>query len=146
LKSRQYTLQLRWIDCNEAELEQAVNDFMRSSVDRTTWSEKGDVLESSFEEFSSRLERYWSSQRRLIGIELSGRSEIEIGQAVLTKCQLASVQLQGLEVPNYFVPGSYHALADTFAVGWHPKYEDMRKAKASSSTLATSDNNKGGEV
>ena len=116
LQSRQYIQQLRWVDCADGELVRAVNDYLRSSVDRTTWSERGDVLESSFGEFSDHLERHWDNRRRLTEIELSGRPETQIGQAVLTHCLMASVHLQGLEAPSYFVPGSYHALADTTAV------------------------------
>jgi hypothetical protein len=127
LQSRQYIQQLRWIACENEQLVGAVNDYLRASVDRTAWSERGDVLESSFEEFSDRLERHWENRKRLAGIELPGRSETDLGQAVLTHCLMASVQLQGLEVPSYFVPGSYHALADTFTVGWHPRFDDLRK-------------------
>lgn len=127
LQSRHYVQQLRWIACAEADQVQAVNDYLRSSIDRTTWSERADVLESSFEEFSERLVRHWSHRRRLAGIELPGRNETQLGQAVLSHCLMATVQLQGLEVPSYFVPGSYHALADTFAVGWHPRYEEFRR-------------------
>ncbi len=125
LQSRRYIQQLRWIACANEQLVRAVNDYLRSSVDRTSWSERGDVLESSFEDFSDRLERHWENRKRLAGIELPGRSETELGQAVLTHCLMASVQLQGLEVPSYFVPGSYHALADTFTVGWHPRFDEM---------------------
>lgn len=127
LQSRQYIQQLRWVDCADGDLVRAVNDYLRSSVDRTTWSERGDVLESSFGEFSDRLERHWDNRMRLARIELSGRPETQIGQAVLSHCLLASVPLQGLEVPSYFVPGSYHALADTFTVGWHPRFKEFQK-------------------
>ena len=127
LQSRQYIQQLRWVDCTDDDLVQAVNDYLRSSVDRTAWSERGDVLEASFEEFSSRLERHWTNRKRLAPIELPGRSETLLGQAVLAHCLMASVRLQGLEVPSYFVPGSYHALADTFTVGWHPRFSELRR-------------------
>lgn len=130
LQSRQYIQQLRWIDCTDGELVRAVNDYLRSSVDRTTWSERGDVLESSFEVFSDRLERHWSYRRLLATIELPGRSEAELGQVLLAYCVSVTVQLQGLEVPSYFVPGSYHALADTFAIGWHPRFEELGRGAA----------------
>lgn len=139
LQSRQYIQQLRWVDCTDGDLRRAVNDYLRSSVDRTTWSERGDVLESSFEEFSDRLERHWDNRRRLAGIELAGRSEAQIGQAVLTYCLMASVHLQGLEVPSYFVPGSYHALADNFAVGWHPRFGQLRKGTLPMATVEDGD-------
>lgn len=130
LQNRQYIQQLRWVDCTDEDLVRAVNDYLRSSVDRTTWSERGDVLESSFGEFADRLERHWDNRRHLAGIELPGRSETQLGQAVLAHCVLVTVQLQGLEVPGYFVPGSYHALADAFTIGWHPRFDELRRAGA----------------
>lgn len=145
LQSRQYIQQLRWVDCTDGELVRAVNDYLRSSVDRTTWSERGDVLESSFGEFSDRLERHWDNRRRLTEIELSGRPETQIGQAVLTHCLMASVHLQGLEVPSYFVPGSYHALADTFKIGWHPRFCELRKGDSPMTTVEVPDDEEGGE-
>jgi len=146
LQSRHYIQQLRWVDFDDGDLVRAVNDYLRSSIDRTTWSERGDVLESSFEEFSDRLERYWDSQRRLAGIELSGRPETQVGRAVLSHCLIVAVDLQGLEVPSYFVPGSYHALADTFSVGWHPRFEELRKVGAKTATFANRDDNCWGEL
>lgn len=145
LQGRQYIQQLRWIDCADGELVRAVNDYLRASVDRTTWSERGDVLESSFGDFADRLERHWEIQRRLAEIELSGRPETYIGQAVLNHCLMASVRLQGLEVPSYFVPGSYHALADTFTVGWHPRFGDLQKAGPPVGMVENPEGDRGGE-
>lgn len=130
LQRRQYIQQLRWIDCTDEELTRAVNDYLRSSTDRTTWSERADVLESSFEEFSDHLERHWKNRRRLAPIELPGRSETEQGQAIFAHCTSVNTTLQGLDVPSYFIPGSYHALADTFVVGWHPRFEELRMSMA----------------
>jgi hypothetical protein len=146
LQSRQYIQQLQWIECTDEYLVRAVNDYLRSSVDRTTWSERGDVLESSFEEFSDRLERYWDNQRRLSCIELPGRSEVHLGQAVLIRCVSVTIQLQGLEVPSYFVPGSYYALSDTFMIGWHPRFEELRKGAAQPIAKEDADGGVGGKV
>jgi hypothetical protein len=35
------------------------------------------------------------------------------------------MRLQGMDVPAYFVPGSFHTLADALRVGWHPKYREV---------------------
>lgn len=145
LQSRKYIQQLRWVDCSGGELVRAVNDYLRSSVDRTAWSERGDVLESSFEDFSDRLERHWENRKRLASIELPGRSETQIGRAVLAHCLMASVQLQGLEVPSYFVPGSFHTLADTFAVGWHPRFGELRRRPPQPATVDEADEDGGAE-
>jgi hypothetical protein len=99
-----------------------VNDFLRAAADRTTWGERGDVLQRSFEEFEDKLERTWESYRKLVDLEHSGHSDVQRGQALLERCKLFQVRLQGMDVPSHFVPGSYHALADELSVGWHPMF------------------------
>jgi len=83
------------------------------------------VLEPSLEEFANRLERHWENSRRLAKVNLAGRSEIDLGQTVLANCMDYQVQLQGMEVPSYFIPGSYHALSDGLRIGWHPRFDAL---------------------
>jgi hypothetical protein len=138
LQSSQYIKQLQWIDCEDKELERAVNDYLKSSTQRTNWSERGDVLEASFEDFFDRLERHWRNQQRLAPIELSPCiTEIQLGQALYSRCMSLSTSLQGFEVPSYFVPGSYHALADTYTIGWHPRFEDLRRRLSAETEQST---------
>jgi len=69
LRKRVYVRQLEIVNCAEDELVRAVNDFLRAAADRTTWSERGDVVESSFREFEDGLQRAWRSQRARVEIE-----------------------------------------------------------------------------
>jgi hypothetical protein len=55
LRARTYVRQLQAVSCEDAELARAVSDYLRSEVDRTEWSERGDVLEISFGEFEDGL-------------------------------------------------------------------------------------------
>lgn len=122
LRSRIYVRQLLLVQTAEEGLIRAVSDFLRAATDRTTWSERGDVLEPSFAEFEDRLQRAWENLRKLVQLEMPGRSEEQLGQALLARCTELQARLQGMEVPSHFVPGSYHALADDLAVGWHPRF------------------------
>jgi hypothetical protein len=126
LRERTYVRQLEAVKCEDADLVRAVNDFLRSAVDRTTWSERGDVLEGSFSEFEDGLERAWLSQRKRVEIEQKAASEEERGQLVFANCGgLQQMRLEGKDVPGYFVPGSFHTLADALRVGWHPRYQEV---------------------
>jgi hypothetical protein len=128
LRARTYIRQLEAVKCEEGELARAVNDFLRSAVDRTTWSERGDVLEGSFGEFEDGLERAWQSQKTRVEIEQKVAVEEERGRLVYANCMSLQMRLQGMDVPAYFVPGSFHTLADALRVGWHPKYRDVLPA------------------
>jgi hypothetical protein len=50
---------------------------------------------------------------------------VERGQLLLADCGMHQQKLQGLEVPAFFTPGSFHALAEEKTVGWHPEYETL---------------------
>lgn len=125
LRGRTYVRQLEAVTCEEGDLVRAVNDFLRSAVDRTTWSERGDVIEGSFGEFEDGLERAWQSQKTRLEIEQKAAVEADRGRLLYANCSGLQMRLQGMDVPAYFVPGSYHTLADTLRVGWHPRYREV---------------------
>ena len=125
LKDRTYVRQLELVEQRADDLVRAVNDYLRASADRARWSERGDVLETSFDEFEEALERHWANRRQLAAVELTGRTDAEVGRAVLVRCLDVQMKLQNMELPSYFTPGSYHALADGLAVGWHPQFRHL---------------------
>ena len=106
LRSRTYVRQLQAIMCTEDELIRAVNDYLRSAVDRTTWSERGDVVESSFQEFEEGLQRAWENHKTLVEIEQKAAIEEDRGKILYARCMILQYRLQGMEVPSHFVPGS----------------------------------------
>jgi len=128
LRARTYVRQLEAVKCEESALVQAVNDFLRSAVDRTTWSERGDVIEGSFCDFEDGLERAWYSQRTRVEIEHRTAVEEDRGRLLYANCSSLQMRLQGMDVPMYFVPGSVHTLADSLRIGWHPRYRDFFRA------------------
>lgn len=130
LRGRTYVRQLEAVNCEDGELLQAVNDFLRSAVHRTTWSERGDVIEGSFGDFEDGLGRAWQSQRAVVDIEQKALGEVDRGRLLYAKCMQLRVPLQGMEVPTFFVPGSFHTLADSLRVGWHPRYREVVAAAA----------------
>jgi hypothetical protein len=125
LRARTYVRQLEAVKCEEGDLVRSVNDFLRSAVDRTMWSERGDVLEGSFSEFEDGLERAWQSQKTRTDIEQKTAVEEDRGRLLYANCTGLQMRLQGMDVPAYFVPGSFHTLADSLRVGWHPRYREV---------------------
>lgn len=122
-----YVAQLELIGCDEEKKIQAVTDFLRSSVDRTKWSALGWIVESSLDDFEQRLLRAWDNIRSKTDIALKDASEIQRGASLYSECCLFQVTMDGLQIPYYFVPGSFHLLADALTVGWHPNYKALLK-------------------
>lgn len=136
LRARTYVRQLDAVKCEETDLVRAVNDFLRAAVDRTTWSERGDVLEGSFGEFEDGLDRAWKNHKTRVEIEQKEATEEERGRLLYATCGGIQIRLQGMDVPSHFVPGSFHTLADSLRVGWHPRYRDLLAPDGSSNTVA----------
>lgn len=125
LQFRVYVRQMDAIEADDQQKIKAVTDFLRASSDRTEWSARGLVHETSFHEFESSLMRTWDNLRRKTDIGFRERPEIERGQYLYAECSSHTARIEGLEVPDHFTPGSFHSLADTLDIGWHPDYRSM---------------------
>jgi hypothetical protein len=124
LRDRTYVRQLQVVRCDDDETVRAVHDYLRSVTHRTNWSEDGDVIKSSFDEFEGSLGRAWANQRSIVDIEQKTLADAERGRLLYAKCQLLKVPLQGMDVPDFFVPGSFHTMADSLRIGWHPRFRE----------------------
>jgi hypothetical protein len=124
LPTRTYIRQLDLIDLDYEDKLRAANDFLRASLDRSIWSEKGLVHKSSFDEFRDQLQRTWSAKRLSVGVQAAGKPHPDIGRQLYGECILVKHELEATEVPAHFTPGCFHALAEDQTVGWHPGYKE----------------------
>jgi hypothetical protein len=129
-KVRTFVRQLELIELEEEGSLEAINAYLRATVTRTRLSEEGIVHEDSFSDFEDGLISFWRNKRRQNSLTHPNHNEIQKGQLLLSDCCLTRARLQGLEVPDYFTPGSFHALADDALIGWHPKYEALLNESA----------------
>ncbi len=125
---RTYVRQLELIEYSEEDVMEAINNFLRASAERSAWSEAGIVHDDSFDEYEASLTTYWKNKRAVQRVIHKSLSCVERGQLLLADCALHQQKLQGLEVPAFFTPGSFHALAEEKTVGWHPDYEALLPA------------------
>ena len=137
LEERNYVNQLNAIGLDYDDILEAVNDFLSSSINRTAWSSKGMISESSLETFEKELVLTWRNKRRRTRVRYYDKTAEEQGQLIYTDCIEHSTALDGLQTPQTFVRGSWHALADDLVVGWHPKYETILKTRQPSARDAT---------
>jgi hypothetical protein len=126
-----YIQQLDLVDCDDDEKIRAVIDFMKAESDRTTWSVNGTVDEESFDDYEEGLVSTWEYTQKKVSIELGNRSDIDRGKATYYHCSLYRAKLEGIDLPEHFTRGSFHALADVERLGWHPNYLSLLKRKTS---------------
>ena len=125
---RTYVRQLELIEYSEEDVIEAINNFLRASAERSAWSKAGIVHDDSFDDYEESLIAYWKNKRAAHRVIHKSLSCVERGQLLLADCALHQQKLQGLEVPAFFTPGSFHALAEEKTVGWHPDYEALLPA------------------
>jgi hypothetical protein len=119
---RTYVRQLDLVEASGEDVLEAINAYLRASVMRAKWGEEGAVHEDSFSEFAEALITYWRNKRNHNELAQHGMTPVQLGKLLLADCNLHRENLQGMPVPSFFTPGSYHALADELEVGWHPDY------------------------
>lgn len=119
---RIYIEQLAIIDCNYTEKVEAVNDYLRASIDRTKWAENGCVSIQNLQTYEEKLKRAWDLQRRMAMLEKKNDSPKDQGKWLYYKCQDKKVDMDTVSVPEFFQNGCYHALSDDLEIGWHPDY------------------------
>jgi len=117
-----FVRQLKVIEVTPALMMTAVSDYMRTTADKVRWAERGVVLEDSFDELDTQLER----QHRLVCDEIDDVEEAlpatRRGREVYRRCSATHAPLDGQSLPTYFVAGAFNSLAHDRRVGWHPDY------------------------
>ncbi|MFT3991270.1 MAG: hypothetical protein QM680_07655 [Luteolibacter sp.] len=125
LMPKLFVRQLEVIDAEFSDRLQAVSDYFRAACDRTHWGETAEIHPSSFDEFDDNLERAWLNLRRRCSLQNKGLDEAELGRVLYSSCCDHSATLEGQEVPNHFVPGTFHLLAEKPKIGWHPRFAEV---------------------
>jgi hypothetical protein len=126
---RTYVQQLDLIEYSEEDIIECINQFLRASAERAAWSKVGIVHERSFDDYEEALVNFWKNREKAHRVMHKDKTLVERGQVLLADCSVNQQKLQGLEVPSFFTPGSYHALAEDEIVGWHPDYATLLKAR-----------------
>ncbi len=120
---RTYIKQLALVGCDHDDQVDAVIDFFRAAANRTAWSARGYVNAADISDYEARLKQAWRNLRRKEFAALQQVDDEAKGRALLSDCLLFPCAMTGAELPDGFTRGSFHALADSLEVGWHPDYE-----------------------
>lgn len=60
-KGKLFVEQLKAIHCDDEEIIKAINEFMRSDIEKSRYAEEGEVLEYHFEQYYMDLKEHWQS-------------------------------------------------------------------------------------
>lgn len=121
-----YIKQLNLINVKYEEKISAVKAFLRTSIDKTEWADRGLVTSISFNEYENSLIERWNNSKNLIELENLVDNYENSGKKLYYTCLNSNLtKLQGKDLPSYFVKGEYNQLANKLVVGWHFKYKEL---------------------
>lgn len=122
---RVYVRQLRCVGVDDIDVLEAINDYLRAAVDRTRWSQQGYVTSASLNSLAKELTLTWRNKSRRVSAAHRSNSEEERGRILFSDCIEHVANVDGLETPKHFIRGNWHALADDYSVGWHPRFQEV---------------------
>lgn len=126
LLNQNYIQQLRLIGAEDDLIYDAINTFLMAATDRTEWAKRGYVHRSSFLDYENVLRRTWTLKKASAKASLPKDTTPEsLGTFLLAECLSATVPLQEKAVTSYFTPGSFHKMANTLDIGWHPDFATL---------------------
>lgn len=124
-----YLQQLESIRIEEDDIIEAISDYLKAEVNREKWIENEIIDEHIAKEFEDSLKKFWSNQEKRIKLTEKNLNHIEKGQLLLLDCKLRTEVIRDMHPPCSTIPGTYHALADDFFVGWHPHWKKLFSRK-----------------
>ncbi len=120
--------QVRAVTESERRLRNAQKAFLRAKVQRSKWVREHRIDPTELEGFDNELRDRWeahhASECDLLSSGATSDDKIEVGRSVLRWAETNEVPIRSTR-SVYLTSGSYHALADALAVGWHPDFSDL---------------------
>ncbi len=116
---------------NESRLR-AIICFFKAGATRSAWAEKGMALvnEDSVKEFEEGLKHVWRNHKEEVFSDPLRTDEQLRGRLLLGKCEQHRCPVEGKGVPEYFLPGCFHALSNEMHIGWHPQFDRLLRPVA----------------
>jgi hypothetical protein len=127
LDKRPFVKQLRKIEIGSARIEFAIRDFYRASEQRSRWVREDLLIDDELENYEQELIEAWEPRHAAMRDEAASPCSLDkkvaLGQAVFKWVeQDANFPLRTVR-ERFLTHGSYHILANRYAVGWHPEFK-----------------------
>lgn len=126
--ARNFVKQLGHILLSHERIKMAISDYYRAFQQRARWVREDLLLDKELEQYEERLVREWKD------LFLSMKEDLEEGQNPADAGRkfynlLVNVRQHIPIRPSFQDPflmrGSYHILANSLKIGWHPRFEEL---------------------
>ncbi|WP_160069291.1 ABC-three component system protein [Sphingobacterium bovisgrunnientis] len=127
-RGKNFVKQLSLIDCEDDEIIEAINDYVRAASERSRWARDGEISKANIEVYFQDLKTHWDSISRP---KFKYSSDFKrTGYETFYETILYRGKILNFEpIQSYTNRGSYHYLCDSLKIGWHPLWKDLTKKK-----------------
>lgn len=124
---RVFVEQLRLILLGNERLRMAIGDYYRAFQQRTKWLSEGLLYPRELESYEDYLIGEWRRQFAVMKEDMEELPQEErmaqLGRNLFTRFQEKNLQpIRRDYLDAYFSRGSYHVLANSLKIGWHPEF------------------------
>jgi hypothetical protein len=126
-RARPFVKQLHLVTEDDELVDGSIRDYVRCKIEKLRLSQEGNITDEDWVAFETALIARWQKISASVQRTQSNRSSEDIGFAILTETTLDHcAKLAGSDTEQvYLTSGSYHRLADSLHVGWHPKFKEL---------------------
>lgn len=117
--------QLELIDASKEDCVRSVGDYLRASADKTHWAEKGLIFPDALADWDTTLLGQYGAIRDEVGIVHTTVEPKGRGKLVYARCRQVKRSIDGREVADHFVHGSFHDLSERRKLGWHEEFDSL---------------------
>jgi hypothetical protein len=128
-RARPFVKQLHLITDDDSLVDGSIREFVRCNIEKARLSAEGNVTDEDWLAFETALVSRWTKIRARVLRMRQALAEKDIGFEVFTDTteQYCEKLAGSLTEQVYLTSGSYHRLADTIQLGWHPRFEELMR-------------------
>lgn len=121
-----YVKQMRLIELSDSAIQRGVQDFYRSTAQRSKWARENLLLDGETTRYDAKLKDQWGRKFDANCASLQGLDDgerIEIGRNIYFWASQHQIGFRNV-VETWITAGSFQGLADRLEIGWHPEFKD----------------------
>jgi hypothetical protein len=129
LDTRPFVRQLKRISVGTRRIEYAMRDYYRASEQRSRWAREELLIDGELDNYERELTEAWQPRYAAmideLPVECEAAEKIAAGQALFKWVETDALFPLRSVNDRFLTHGSYHILANRYAVGWHPEYAEI---------------------
>lgn len=128
-KGRPFVMQLYLITDDDSIVETGIREFIRCNIEKSRLSAEGNVADQDWQAFETTLRARWGKIQARIIRTSGSEPEKDIGFRIFSETtEDHREKLAGHDTEQvYLTSGTYHRMADTIQIGWHPRFKQLLK-------------------